>query len=129
MGLVPWKQEVDDYVALFRYISYLLVTPTQYWETTEKAEAVMESMYLHELDPTDTSRIVGYNRIKCLEDIPLFNISREFIEASSRWMNRDELCDALDPGRPGWYHYALMSGMCLDGQKFSRCSKTALAVR
>ncbi|KAL9037253.1 MAG: hypothetical protein Q9214_005781 [Letrouitia sp. 1 TL-2023] len=102
MGIVPKQQEVDDYIALFRYIAYLLATPTEYFETSEKAKAVMESMYLHELEPTPTSKIVGYNFVKCLEDLPPMNISKEFIEAGSRWFNGNELCDALDLGRPGW---------------------------
>ena len=111
MGITPRQQEVDDYIALFRYIAYLLATPAEYFETTEKAKAVMESMYLHELELTQTSKIVGYNFVKCLEDLPPMNISKEFIEAGSRWFNGHEPCDALDLGRPGWYHYTLMIGL------------------
>lgn len=111
MGIVPKQQEVDDYIALFRYLAYLLATPTEYFETSDKAKAVMESMYLHELEPTPTSKIVGYNFVKCLEDLPPMNISKEFIEAGSRWFNGNELCDALDLGRPGWYYYVLMVGL------------------
>ena len=109
MGIAPNKQEIADYIALFRYIAYLLGTPTQYFETTEKAKAIMESMYLNELEPSETSKVVGHNFVRCLEDLPPFNISRDFMEAGSRWMNGDALCDALDLGRPGWYHYALMT--------------------
>lgn len=111
MGIIPKQQEVDDYIALFRYIAYLIATPTEYFETSEKAKAVMESMYYHELEATQTSKVVGYNFVKCLEDLPPMNISKEFIEAGSRWFNGDELCDDLDLGRPGWYHYALMVGL------------------
>jgi len=74
-GIVPRQQEVDDYIALFRYLGYLLGTPPKYFETSEKVKAVMESMYLHELEPTPTSKIEGYNFVKCLEDIPPMNIS------------------------------------------------------
>lgn len=111
IGIVPRRQEIDDYIALFRYVAYLLATPTDYFETAEKAKAVMESMYLHELEPTQTSKVVGYNFVKCLEDLPPLNISKEFIEAGSRWFNGNELCDALDIGRPGWYHYTLIIGL------------------
>lgn len=110
LGITPGQQEVADYIALFRYIAYLLATPTQYFETPTRAKAVMESMYLHELEPTQTSKIVGYNFVKCLEDLPPMNISKEFIEAGSRWFNGNELCDSLDIGRPGWYHYTLIVG-------------------
>ena len=111
MGITVKQQEIDDYIALFRYIAYLLATPTEYFETSEKAKAIMESMYLHELEVTPTSRVVGFNFVKCLEDLPPMNISKEFIEAGSRWFNGNQLCDALELGRPGWYHYFCMMGL------------------
>jgi hypothetical protein len=110
MGIIPRKEEIDDYLALFRYIAYLLAVPTDYFETSEKAKAVMESMFLHELEATETSKVVGYNFIKCLEDLPPLNVSSSFIAAGSRWFNGDELCDALDLGRPGLYYYLLLAG-------------------
>lgn len=39
------------------------------------------------------------------------NVSKGFIEAGSRWFNGDELCDAVDVGRPGWYHYVPVVGL------------------
>ena len=111
MGIGPKQQEVDDNNALFRYLAYLLAAPPEYVETSEKAKAVMESMYLHELEPTQNTQVLGYNFVKCLEDLPPMNISKEFIEAGSRWFNGNELCDALDLGRPGWYYYLLMIGL------------------
>ena len=111
MGIVPKQQEVDDYIALFRYIAYLLATPTEHFATSEKAKAIMESIYLHELEPTQTFKVVEYNFVKYLEDLPPLNFSKEFIKAGSRWFNSDKLCDALDLGKPGWYHYVLMVGL------------------
>ena len=110
MGILPKQQEIDDYIAVFRYLAYLLAVPTEYVETSEKAKATMESLYLHELEPTETSKVVGYNFVKCLEDLPPANISAQFIEAGGRWFNGNDLCDAIDIGRPGWYHYVLMIG-------------------
>ena len=111
IGIVPTQQEIDDYIALFRYLAYLLATPPEYFETSEKAKAVMESLYFHELELSDTSKVLGHNFVKCLEDLPPMNISKEFIEAGSRWFNGDDFCDALDLGKPGWYHYVLMMGL------------------
>jgi hypothetical protein len=51
MGIYPTKQEIDDFIALFRYIAYLTGTPTEYWKTAEKAKAVMETMLLYEVSP------------------------------------------------------------------------------
>ncbi|KAI1175289.1 hypothetical protein F4777DRAFT_588635 [Nemania sp. FL0916] len=112
MGVYPTEQEKEDYIALFRYLGYLLASPDEYFATVDQAKATMESMLVHELKVTDTSRVVCYNFIKCLTDLPPFNVSKEFIEAGSRVLNGDELCDELEMGRPGWIPYACFKGHC-----------------
>ncbi|KAG6357034.1 hypothetical protein INS49_014910 [Diaporthe citri] len=112
MGVHPNQQETADYIALFRYLGYILGTPHHYFDTVPKAKAVMESMLIHELRVTPTSLIVGHNFVECLKDLPPFNISAQFIEAGSRVLNGDELCDSLGLGRPGWYSYACFKGHC-----------------
>ena len=110
MGIYPTQQEIVDFIALFRYIAYLTGTPTSYWETPEKAKAVMETMLLHELAPNGTSKILAHNFIKWIEDQPPPYLSRGFLEAGCRWMNGPEMCDALGLGRPGPYYYAVFAG-------------------
>ncbi|KAG8169270.1 hypothetical protein KVR01_000015 [Diaporthe batatas] len=112
MGVYPSQQEIADYIALFRYIGYVLGTPDHYFDTVAKSKAVMESMLVHELHVTPTSLIVGHNFIECLKDLPPFNISAQFIEAGSRVLNGDDLCDSLGLGCPGWYSYACFRGHC-----------------
>ncbi|KAI1189512.1 hypothetical protein F5B17DRAFT_391335 [Nemania serpens] len=112
MGVYPTEQEKEDYIALFRYLGYLLATPDEYFVTVDEAKATMESMLVHELTVTKTSRVVCFNFIKCLVDLPPFNVSKEFIEAGSRVLNGDELCDQLEMGRPGWVAYACFKGHC-----------------
>lgn len=70
MGIQPTKQEITDFIALFRYISYLTGTPDHYFSTPSKAKAVMETMFLYELDPSKTSKMLAHNFIKWLEDEP-----------------------------------------------------------
>jgi hypothetical protein len=113
-GVKPSPQEIDNYVALFRYLGYLLGTPTAFFETAEKAKLTMESCYLHELRITETSRVVAYNFVQCVQNLPApFHVSRGFIEAGSRWINGDELCDELGLGRPGVLHYLAFLGHCI----------------
>lgn len=112
MGVHPKPQEIADYIALFRYLGYVLGTPDHYFDTVPKAKAVMESMLIHELHVTPTSLIVGHNFVECLKDLPPFNVSAQFIEAGSRVLNGNELCDSLGLGRPGWYSYACFKGHC-----------------
>ncbi|KAI8953295.1 hypothetical protein F4801DRAFT_538242 [Xylaria longipes] len=112
MGIYPTDQEKEDYIALFRYLGYLLATPDEYFSTVDQARATMESMLVHELKITQTSRVVCFNFIKSLVDLPPFNVSKEFIEAGSRVLNGDELCDQLEMGRPNWVSYACFKGHC-----------------
>ncbi|KAI1756100.1 hypothetical protein F4782DRAFT_550034 [Xylaria castorea] len=112
MGVYPTEQEKVDYIALFRYLGYLLATPDEYFITVDQAKATMESMLVHELKVTQTSQIVCFNFIKCLVDLPPFNVSKEFIEAGSRVLNGDELCNQLKMGRPGWVSYMCFKGHC-----------------
>ena len=112
-GIWPRQQEIADYVALFRYLGYLLATPDQYFSSPSRAKAVMESMTYYELSPSLTSKIVGHNFVECLRDVSPMNVSREYVEAGSRWMNGAEVCDFLDLGTPGWYYYAVMAGQCM----------------
>ncbi|KAF4152605.1 hypothetical protein CNMCM6069_001876 [Aspergillus lentulus] len=113
-GVKPSPREIDDYIALFRYLGYLLGTPTAFFETSQKAKLTMESCYLHELRITETSRVVAYNFVQCVQNLPApFHVSRGFIEAGSRWINGDELCDELGLGRPGVLHYLTFAGHCV----------------
>ncbi|TKA49813.1 hypothetical protein B0A49_11804, partial [Cryomyces minteri] len=78
-----------------------------------KAKAVMETLLLHEKDPTETSKILANNIIKSLEDQPPGYASADFLIASARWLNGNELCDRLGLARPGVYYWALTMGQCL----------------
>ncbi|OAA74564.1 hypothetical protein LEL_08145 [Akanthomyces lecanii RCEF 1005] len=98
MGVYPSEQETADYIALFRWIGYLLATPDEYFATSAQAKATMESMLLHEQKLTDNSVVVGYNFVQCVKDLPPFNISADFIEAGSRVLNGDELSSAAFVG-------------------------------
>lgn len=40
-------------------------------------------------------------------------MSRGFIEAGSRWINGDEVCDEVGLGRPGVLHYLAFMGHCM----------------
>ena len=112
-GIFPKQQEIADYVALFRYLGYLLATPESYFDSPARAKAVMETMHYYELSLSPSSKIVGHNFVECLRDVRPMNVSREFIEAGSRWMNGGEICDHLGLGKPGWYWYAVMAGQCM----------------
>lgn len=113
-GITPRADEIEDYIAFFRYIAYLLGTPTSYFNSAERAKKVMESLYVNELSTTETSQVVAHNLISCVENLPSpFNISREFSEAGARWVNGDDLCNELKLGHPRIVAYLAFAGHCI----------------
>lgn len=73
----------------------------------------MESILLSEIKPSPTSKILANNIILSLEGQPPSYASREFLEASARWLNGHELSDALGLRRPSFYYTALVAGQCI----------------
>jgi len=109
-GIYLRKQEIIDYIALWRYIAYVIGCPTEHFETPDKARAVTEALLLYEVHPTETSRILANNIIKSLEGQPPGYASADFLIASARWLNGNDLCDELGLMRPSAYYWALMAG-------------------
>ncbi|KAF7588365.1 hypothetical protein BBP40_005794 [Aspergillus hancockii] len=113
-GITPSPSDVADYIALFRYLAHLLGTPTRFFENVETSKRTTESMLVHELFTTETSRVVAFNFVDCVANLPApVHVSRGFIEVGARWINGDEVCDELELGRPGWLFYVLFAGYIL----------------
>lgn len=112
-GIFMRQQEIDDYIALWRLIAHYLGTPTEFFAKPEKAKAVMESLLMNEINPSQLSQTLANNIIRCLENQAPAYPSRSFLEACARWLNGNELCDALGLGKPSFYHICLFAGQCM----------------
>ena len=112
-GIYLRQQEIADYIALWRYIGYLVGCPTEHFETPARAKRLTEALLMYEIRPTPTSKILANNIIKSLEGQPPGYASADFLIASARWLNGNDLCDQLGLARPSAYYWALMAGQCL----------------
>ena len=112
-GIYLRQQEITDYVALWRYIGYVMGTPDEYFETPERAKAVSESLLYYEVNPSETSKLMANNIIKSLDDQPPGYASADFLIASARWLNGNELGDRLGLARPSIYYWMLFAGQCM----------------
>jgi hypothetical protein len=112
-GIWLRQQEIEDYIALWRLIAHYTGTPTEHFATPQKAKAVMESLLMNEINPTETSKVLAANVIRSLEAQPPAFASRSFLEVNARWLNGNDLCDALALGRPSLYYWTLMAGQCI----------------
>lgn len=112
IGVKPDPQSVKEYLALFRYVGYLLGTPTEYFATVEQAKATMESIMFSEPGPTSSSQVLTSNFIEMIRDSTGVNISKSLIEAGVRQMNNDQMADQLGLSNPGYFFKALFRGYC-----------------
>ena len=112
-GIFLRPQEIIDFIALWRLVAHYLGTPTSYFATPESAKCIMDSIFISEIRPSETSKILANNIILALESQPPAYASRDFLNASARWLNGKDLSDALGLGNPGWYYFGLVAGQCI----------------
>lgn len=68
---------------------------------------------LSELHPSETGKVLANNIITALQSQPPALPSRQYLEASARWIVGNPLGDALGLGRPGFYYWGLMAVQCV----------------
>ncbi|TGZ84635.1 hypothetical protein EX30DRAFT_4850 [Ascodesmis nigricans] len=107
-GIFLRKQEIVDYIALWRLISHYMGSPTDALATPEIARAYMESGLLTELRPTALSQQLSHNIIVALAHQPPSYPSEDFLVAAARWLNGNELSEALALPQPSLRARALI---------------------
>lgn len=112
-GIFLRKREIADYVALWRYVAYVIGCPDIGFRTPDEARRLGEVLLYHEISPTPTGRVMANNIIEALANKPPAYLPADFLAATARWLNGSDLCDQLGIPRPGWYYWALMAGQCL----------------
>jgi hypothetical protein len=111
LGVHPTPTEIHDFVAMYRYLSYVLGVPDVYFRSSEQAKATLDAMLAEKKAPSESSRKIAHAFIDCLADREPVRVSRDFIEAGSRVMNPAKLCDDLKLGRPGLIYYMAFMGL------------------
>ena len=111
-GIWPRRQEVIDYIALWRYVGYIIGAPTFQMKNPEKARAAMESLLYEAIEPSHTTRVLAHNIIKSLTNMPPTYASEQYWQVGTRWINGNGLADEMDIGRPGLYHWVAFAGQC-----------------
>ncbi|VUC25600.1 unnamed protein product [Clonostachys rosea] len=109
-GIHVRRQEALDYLALWRWVAYVLGTPHWVLETPESALASMESLLYSCLKPTKNSRVLAQNLVNALDGVSPIYEPKEFFEAGTRYINGSELCDEIGIGRPGLYWDMVVRG-------------------
>ncbi|KAI0900953.1 hypothetical protein F4806DRAFT_491842 [Annulohypoxylon nitens] len=112
-GIYPRQQEIEDYVALWRYVAYLMGTPHSWFATPATARRMMESLLVSEIHPSTASANLANNIITGLQGLPPTYASREFMCAPTYWLNGSALSSALCIDRPRSWYFLLVFGQCI----------------
>ncbi|KAI8174199.1 hypothetical protein K4K49_002959 [Colletotrichum sp. SAR 10_70] len=107
-GIYVRHQEALDYMALWRWVGYVLGTPHWVLETPERALASMESLLNACLAPSKNSRVLANNLVVALDGVAPIHEPKEFFEAGTRFINGDQMCDEIGLGKPGLYWDAVV---------------------
>ena len=106
------EQQQADFLALWRWIGYLLGTPVDWMTTPSKAKAMMESVMTSELDPSANSKILANNILTAESHVPPLYASREYLVAQAYRLNGDVLAQGLGIQRPTLYFKAVVLLQC-----------------
>lgn len=109
-GVCLSEQQAADYIALWRWVGYILGTPVSWMATPSSAKAMMESVILSEYRPSDNSRILANNILTAEARVPPLRAPREYLAAQAYRLNGEELMEALGIAKPGLY-YTFLSWM------------------
>ncbi|GKT47028.1 uncharacterized protein ColSpa_07209 [Colletotrichum spaethianum] len=112
-GIFLTDAEKADYLALWRWVAFIMGTPTEAFASVTKARAMMESLLASEIEPSDTSRVLANNVLSGLCNQPPSHVSREFLAAETYWLNGPKLARALAVERPPFYYSLLIVGQCI----------------
>ncbi|KAI3319212.1 hypothetical protein HD806DRAFT_296288 [Xylariaceae sp. AK1471] len=112
-GIYMRAQEIVDYLALWRYVAYIMGAPHDWMATPESAKCMMESLLISEIRPTAASANLANNILTGLKNHPPTYVSREFMCAQTYWLNGRELSEKLAIARPSMYYSSLVLGQCL----------------
>ncbi|KAI0472375.1 hypothetical protein F4859DRAFT_522294 [Xylaria cf. heliscus] len=111
-GIYMRQQEITDYIALWRYVAYIMGAPHAWMATPESAKCMMESL-ASEIRPSPASANLANNIITGLEGHAPTYSSREFMCAQTYWLAGRALSEKLEIDRPSLYYFSLVIGQCL----------------
>lgn len=121
VGVFCTEQQIADYLALWRWVGYIMGTPVDWMATPAAAKVMMEAVLLSEMKPSTNSQIIANNILTAQTNFPPLYASRQFLAALAYRLNGPELAAALDIETPNIFYRALAS---MQGATFNLLSST-----
>jgi ribosomal protein S28E/S33 len=112
-GVVVSEQQAMDYLALWRWIGYIMGTPVDWMSSVSRARAMTESIVVAEIAPSDKSRLLANNILTVEADSPPLFAKREYLAAICYRLNGWSLSRALGIDTPPLRFRALFWVQCM----------------
>lgn len=113
-GVYMRQHEIVDFIALWRLVAWYLGTPDTYFSTPDRARAVLESIVVAEIKPSERGGLMARSIIASMADTPPMYVSRELSNATVRWLVGKEIADGLGVDDVGvWCWMVLFGNNCV----------------
>ena len=100
----PRVNEIEDFVALWRYLAYLLGVPNEHFASAVIAKETMDTLDQRKKVQCEASQRITHTFLDAFADRAPVNLSRGFLQAGIWAMNPVSTCDALEVPRPNIVH-------------------------
>jgi len=104
LWVYPRGNEIEDFVALYRYLANLLGLPSEHFASADIAKQTMDTLDREEKVQREASRQITHAFLDAFADQAPYNLSRGFLRAGIRTMNLTSTCDNLKIPEAGIAH-------------------------
>ena len=103
-GIYLSEQQAADYLAVWRWIGYIMGTPVDWMASPAQAKAMMESVVTSEMNPSRCSQIIANNILTAEANTPPMKASRPMLAAWAYRLNGDKLGEGLAIDKPNAFY-------------------------
>lgn len=104
VGIHCTERQIADYIALWRWVGYIMGTPVDWMTTPSTTKAMMETIMLSEVKPSINSQVIANNILMAQSGFPPLYASQSLLVALAYRYNGEELAKALKIDEPSaWY--------------------------
>lgn len=135
LGVRPQAEEIEDFVALHRFVGHLLGIPDEFFSSSNRAKAAMQCILASRTIASESSKTIAHTFIDTLAGFGPYYVSRDLIYAGCRTMNPVGVCEELGITRPAWWSDLAFAGfrslviiMALVQRLSSRLDRLAIQV-
>jgi hypothetical protein len=105
LRVYPRDREIEDFVALYRYLAHLLGLPSEHFASPDIAKQTMDTLDQEKKVQREASQQITHTFLDAFADQAPYNLSRGFLHAGIRTMNPSSICDVLKIPKAGLTDY------------------------